>query len=1024
MFFLALLSPVLAQPAAPTPEQQKRLKERDGLRDEAEQLLKKGELPAARAAAEKALAIDKEVHGAVHGDVADTLSLLATVDEERADWASARKERQEVMALRTKIPNEKNWRKTEARLALARLERLVALNKEQRERLALARKQRWQADELYDEGDHVRAEPALRQATETMSQVLGEEDSDYARSLNDLGVIYQDTGDVAMAEKTFRKVLELHAKARGEDHPEYAITLHNLGDLYREMGKYDLPEPRLLRSLTIYRESVGKDDEDHAQHLDSVATLYAEMEDYDKALDYRLKANRIVEGQEDKKVGTVGNLASVYALRGEFDQAERLYLKALESKQKSWPVPGSLHHGLGVLYLLHGDVAKAEPLLRESLHAVREHLELSLGLHSERRQLQMVHFLRQRLDSYLTLAAQAGLPGERAYQEVLGWKGAVFARQRWLRLLRERRDADPQAAKLFKELQETTAELASLAFAPSDPKEQEERQRKIGTLNERKDKLEGELSQRSSEFQGQQAMTRQTPAQVQQSLPTGVALLDLMEYSHLQPNPGGKGKRRSERRVTAFVVRTDRPIVERDLGPEAPIAAAVQSWRAEVTAEKPAGEKKPDPAAELRRLLWQPLEADLEGIRAVLISPDGALARIPFAALPGKTPGSYLLEEMPVATVPVPQLLPQLLTAQEQKPPADRPADSLLLVGDVDFGTRKSEPASDPSSDEKIHLAARGGARLDFPLLPGTAREMEAVQTTFREAFPSGAVRPLRGPEATKSAVRRQASGHRYLHLATHGFFAPAEVKSILSHSSVASAGQESMTGYHPGLLSGLALAGAQRRTDAGSPSSPGEDGILTALEVSEMDLSGTDLVVLSACETGLGQATGGEGLLGLQRAFQVSGARTVVASLWKVDDEATRQLMTRFYENLWSKHLGRLEALRQAQLSLLRGEVATSSERGVGEPTHLASGTEKKGRVPPRLWAAWVLSGDPGELAGMSSSDLALAVEARDTQEVGLWPPSNFTIALALVIAMALLALGYWWLRRTVDSTSSGARS
>src|SRR5580698_602825 len=127
--------------------------------------------------------------------------------------------------------------------------------------------------------------------------------------------------------------------------------------------------------------------------------------------------------------------------------------------------------------------------------------------------------------------------------------------------------------------------------------------------------------------------------------------------------------------------------------------------------------------------------------------------------------------------------------------------------------------------------------------------------------------------------------------------------------------GGAGVTGYHPGLLSGIALAGANRRpTPIGQ-----DDGILTALEVAELDLSNVELAVLSACETGLGQVAGGEGLLGLQRAFQVAGAHSVVASLWKVDDERTRALMTGFYENLWRKNQSPAQALREAQLSMLR---------------------------------------------------------------------------------------------------------
>ncbi|MFZ1008368.1 MAG: CHAT domain-containing protein, partial [Candidatus Sulfotelmatobacter sp.] len=203
---------------------------------------------------------------------------------------------------------------------------------------------------------------------------------------------------------------------------------------------------------------------------------------------------------------------------------------------------------------------------------------------------------------------------------------------------------------------------------------------------------------------------------------------------------------------------------------------------------------------------------------------------------------------------------------------------------------------------------------------------------------------------------------YEYLHISTHGFFAPPELKSA---EAVADANgthpdpfaeRQSISGYQPGLLSGLVLAGANQRYEDGK-----EDGILTALEVAEMDLSHVRLATLSACETGLGQTAGAEGLLGLQRAFQTAGAKTVVASLWKVPDKATQLLMSRFYDNLWNKRMSKIESLRDAQRWLLhegsnekdlsRGlELSADSSADVGQPS---------GQVPPRFWAAFELSGD-----------------------------------------------------------------
>jgi CHAT domain-containing protein len=214
------------------------------------------------------------------------------------------------------------------------------------------------------------------------------------------------------------------------------------------------------------------------------------------------------------------------------------------------------------------------------------------------------------------------------------------------------------------------------------------------------------------------------------------------------------------------------------------------------------------------------------------------------------------------------------------------------------------------------------------------------------------------------ASVRQQAPGHAFLHLATHGYFAPPELRSALAAASGPRSGelgednlflQKDVAGFFPDLLSGLVFAGANRPVEAGQ-----DDGILTALEIQHLDLSGVELATLSACETGLGEYAGGEGLLGLQRAFQATGARSVVAGLWKVDDAATQALMREFYRQLWQEKRGKLEALRQAQLALLKGyDPAQGRLRGVGGVAPETAPPGAGARLSPFYWAAFVLSGD-----------------------------------------------------------------
>jgi CHAT domain-containing protein len=358
-------------------------------------------------------------------------------------------------------------------------------------------------------------------------------------------------------------------------------------------------------------------------------------------------------------------------------------------------------------------------------------------------------------------------------------------------------------------------------------------------------------------------------------------------------------------------------------------------------------------------------------------------------------------------------MLPQILGGED--PPEADP--SLLLVGNVQFN---ATPANRSIQDAILLIAdvnrnplqtlsllpglssanpsAHRGNLGQWADLPGTLAEVEAIHHTFGQEFPAGVVTELRGPWPTGDALSAQAPRYRYLHLATHGYFAPPMLRSALTTTSRSEQFvRHDVTGFHPGLLSGLVLAGANRSASLGQ-----DHGILTALEVAELDLRNTDLVVLSACETGLGEIAGGEGLLGLQRAFQTAGARTTVASLWSVDDAATQQLMVHFYDNLWKKKLPKLEAMRQAQLAMLQGRGGSSIGRGLDllEPDPGETGSA---RISPRLWAAWVLSGDPGIVRPMDQFEPTVAsVKPESSSSVARW----LILAVPVTVVIGLLVL------------------
>jgi CHAT domain-containing protein len=323
--------------------------------------------------------------------------------------------------------------------------------------------------------------------------------------------------------------------------------------------------------------------------------------------------------------------------------------------------------------------------------------------------------------------------------------------------------------------------------------------------------------------------------------------------------------------------------------------------------------------SELRRLVWAPIEEKLAGCDTVFLVPDGSLTGVPWVALPGREPGSCLLDQYTFSLVSHPQHLYELARRK------GRTANRLLAVGGVDYGK------------------APAGWRDAWTPLKSTLSEAEGVVDLARgNRFE---VVLLTGDRPTVDAVLENMPVSGYIHLATHGhYFDPKDrevQQTTLSQGAFAMAGKHaSITARNPLTLSVLAMAGANRPT----PVDP--RGLLIAERVAELDLGATRMVVLSACETGLGEVTSGEGVFGLQRAFGLAGARSVVGSLWPVPDKESGDLMKAFYRNLWERKLSPPQALREAQQLVVRAVPAGTPEN-----------------YKHYLYAAWVLSGDPGTL-------------------------------------------------------------
>ncbi len=842
----------------------------------------------------EAVALHKGVLGARHPSYASGLNNLALLLKEMGDHKAALPLFKEAVKLHKEVLGTRNPHYA------ASLDNLAGL--------------------LQEVGDHKGALPLYKEAVALTKGVLGARDPSYATSLNNLALLLRDMGDHKGALPLLKEALAVRKEVLGTRHPHYATSLNNLALLLKETGDHKGALPLYKEALALIKVVPGTRHPSYASGLYNLAALLKELGDHKGALPLYREALALTK----EVLGTghpyyargLNGLASLLAEMGDHRGALPVHKEALTLQKE---VLGVRHpdyamslNNLALLLWAMGDQKGALEMMEGSLELAASLLRDNASVQSDRQQLANLALLRHRLDNRLLM--EDGEGHATAATHVLAWKGQVLLRQQRRRLFLSL-DADPVTRAASERLQDVTRRLVALRSSPAATRE------KLDALREEQDDAQAALSRLSAAFR-EEARGAVTPEALAKSLPEDAVLVDYLFYWG---------------RLSAFVHRRGQKPVRVDLGKAEPILSAVREWRPLLTRGKTGTAR----GAALKRLVWLPLERHLEGAKVVLVSPDGPLGTVPFAALPGRKSGAYLIEDVAVAVVPVPSAIPEVLRPVVEK---ERLPASLLAVGGVDYDGAPAAPADT--------RGAPLGISRDWAALPGTAGEAASVAGSFAVRFKAEAV-SLSGRKASSGAVRAGLAKTRYAHLATHGYFAPETVKSALDLGGKRPE-DGPPTGWDPLLLSGLVFAGANREPKPGE-----EDGILTAPEVSEMDLTRLELAVLSACQTGLGKVADGEGLLGMQRAFQVAGARSVVASLWSVDDRATQQLMQDFYSLAWDAKgtLSRAEALRKAQLAMLFGRTLDGRPRGpVGELVP-EKGTTR--RVPPYYWAAFVLSGD-----------------------------------------------------------------
>ncbi|HEX3481015.1 MAG TPA: tetratricopeptide repeat protein [Kofleriaceae bacterium] len=885
----------------------------------------------------RALDIREKALGPMHPDLADTLAALAEMYLEQGAFGKAEPLLVRALHIREKtsgpskpladiltdlggVYNEQG--------EYSKAEPLFVRSLEVREKVLgpshpdIANSLNNLGDLYLDLGAYTKAEPLLVRALDIREQTLGPMNAMVATSLSNLANLYSTEGAYAKAEPLYLRALDIYEKALGPTHPRVGITLDNLGQLYAHQGLYEKAEPLYLRAIGIDEKAKGPMNPAVANELNSLAGLYLLQGAYGKAEPLYLRSLDIWEKaarpMHPGVQACLRNLGLLYTDQGAYQKAESLYLRALHNDEK---VLGTLHSdfvqdlfGLARLYRVQGAHDKAQPLLARAVEIRETQLRTELARLSEPRRRALIATLREEVGTVVSFhvdvmpASASAL--DLALTTVLRRKGRI------LDSLAEtqatlRSHFTPALRAQFDQLAQARTELSRRVHSPPDPKDAGARAAGIAASRARVEALEAALGTASLEFRTQSAPT--TVAKVQAALPRGAMLVEFVRYRPFVP--GVVEQRRQPDRYVAYLVTRQGPPRWAALGAAAPIDAAVD---AALAALHRAPTAQTDRAAlqALDALVFGPIRAQLTDVSHVILAPDAKLNLVPFEALVDPQ-GHYEVEQRLMSYVTSGRDLLRLTAPRAPRSPA-------VIVASPDYGPMPS--AGVPGT-------------VSFGPLAGAAAEVDQL----RRFFPTA---PLTGAAATKRALAALV-GPAILHIATHGFYtrdpaaavpppAAAPAPGSPSSAAVAERGMVLHGGAAPPQKpddpldaldqAGLALAGANQ----------GADGIVTAREIAGFDWWGTKLVVLSACETGVGAVPSGDGVYGLRRAVVLAGAEAQVVSLWNVNDSSAQELMREYYDEL-ARGTGRAEAIRQAKLRLLRG------------PRY----------AHPHYWAAFILAGD-----------------------------------------------------------------
>lgn len=855
-------------------------------------------------------------------------------------------------------------------------------------------------------GKYAEAETYMARIYEIRKRQLGSGNPIVALTLGRRGELCREQGDYAKATDYYREALSLLEQTPEETQMLFAACLVGAGDVHSDIGERADAIRCYEHALMIQERTLGEEDDDVIGTLKRLGYKHLQARNTDKAEEYFQRAFHTVEkkygGDARETADALGDLASVALTKGtvdksggdyqqDFDKAEQYFQRDLAIVEKTGSDDLALVRplrALSFLYLRHRKYGLAQEYARrsldifirrygaddpntcealqmlgivsywigdgaEALRCCASAAELAVAsvdnafvsLSERQRMLFWDTRIHEYVDVMLSLATTTNSVTSSAMHQSCLWtfrsKGSVAASMMQdRRLVRDTPDvmADRQS---LRQIETTIAELVFDGEGATTDEQHARRKARIDELSNEAETLEIKLARHVAPIRERHRVVAVSVDQVRNAVPINDALIEIVRFG-MVPAPDREEHDASLHYAAIILSHASTNPIVLSLGNAEAIDAQVHRCQAAMRA----GEPVAGILTGLYAQVWAPLAKYVQGCRRVIVSPDGELNFLPFAALIAPD-GKYLCEHHEIGYV----ASGRDLIKRFDEPATNTPS----LFGDPAFGDEEK-----PGDYLDRSLAFRsvfhdkdrdvlGG--MHFPQLPGTRKEVESLKGVFDSDRIHSVV--YLGREATEGQLKA-LSRPEILHLATHGFFLPDIKEEASDPTQMMSVGPRGGTRSfpvrieNPMLRSGLALTGAALSlAKKGETSADKDDGIVTAEEVGSLDLWGTKLVVLSACDTGMGEARAGQGVLGLRRAFAQAGVQNLMMTLWPVQDDATGQLMVEFYRKYLATNdaIGAINAVQRAAIATAR----------------------QKGEQPnPRVWAPFLVSvqGKAGQLS------------------------------------------------------------